>query len=66
MRIPFLYKIWFLKKCNVGKKIKRKEKESSYLGLLVGSLLGFEFDELPLMEPLSIPDLLKHGCEQYL
>ena len=65
MRIPFLYKIWFLKKCNVGKKEKKKKK-SSYLGLLVGSLLGFELhDELPLMN-LFISDLLKYRCEQHL
>jgi hypothetical protein len=45
---------------------KGKKKKSSYLGLLVGSLLGFELhDELPLMN-LFIPDLLKYRCEQYL
>jgi hypothetical protein len=45
---------------------KKGKKKSSYLGLLVGSLSGFELhDELPLMN-LFIPDLLKHRCEQYL
>jgi hypothetical protein len=43
-----------------------KKKKSSYLGLLVGSLLGFELhDELPLMN-LFISDLLKYRCEQHL
>jgi hypothetical protein len=48
------------------RKKGKKKKKSSYLGLLVGSLLGFELhDELPLMN-LFIPDLLKYRCEQYL